>query len=295
MQSIKPQPLNYEFSRLLEPKARIRCAESIQVETEDALSGQISAPGDRRDKQAVPYSNPVTGPIYIEDAMPGDTLAVHLHEIRSRDNRCATYTGAPKQLCEWLGTDVPHGAHVCPIVDNTIHWSEQITIPMEPMLGCMATAPEWGVPTTVPAHRHGGNMDIVEVAPGSIVYLPVSVEGALLYVGDAHAAMGHGELSATGLEMASLTTLSCDLIKGLVIPCPRIETAEEIMTVISGCPMERSLAEAFAQLILWMEQDYSWNRWKAYDLLTHVARTSIGYYAFGTVAVKISKRYLAVR
>jgi acetamidase/formamidase len=135
-------------------------------------------------------------------------------------------------------------------------------------------------------------MDIVEVAPGSTVYLPVSVEGALLYLGDAHAAMGHGELSATGLEMASLTTLSVELLKQQQIPCPRIETANEIMTVVSGCPMERSLAEAFAQLILWMEKDYSWNRWKAYDLLTHVARISIGYYAFGTVAVKVSKKYL---
>ena len=75
----------------------------------------------------------------------------------------------------------------------------------------------------------------------------------------------------------------------------RIESPTEIMTVVSGCPMERSQAEAFARLILWMESDYGWNRWRAYDLLTHVARISVGYYALGTVAVKIAKEYLPGR
>ncbi|MEO2009551.1 MAG: acetamidase, partial [Pirellulaceae bacterium] len=71
-----------------------------------------------------------------------------------------------------------------------------------------------------------------------------------------------------------------------------IESPNEIMTVATGCPMERSIAEAYAKLILWMEDDYNWNRWKAYDLLTHVGRISVGYYGIGTVAAKISKQYL---
>src|SRR5207237_553432 len=73
--------------------------------------------------------------------------------------------------------------------------SASVTIPYAPMLGCIGTAPHWGVPTTVPAGSHGGNMDIVETCPGHTVYLPVFVPGGWLYVGDAHAAMGHGELS----------------------------------------------------------------------------------------------------
>jgi hypothetical protein len=64
------------------------------------------------------------------------------------------------------------------------------------------------------------------------------------------------------------------------------------MTVASGCPMERSIAQAYAMLILWMEQEYGWNRWRAYDLLTHVGQISVGYYAIGTVAAKVAKRYL---
>jgi len=65
------------------------------------------------------------------------------------------------------------------------------------------------------------------------------------------------------------------------------------MTVVSGTPLERSTAQAFSQLILWMEADFGWDRWRAYDLLTHVAQLSIGYYAIGTVAAKVAKRYLS--
>jgi len=295
MKYVAAEPLNYEFSRHLPPRLQIAPGETILVEAEDALSGQIRTNDDRRDKAEVPYSNPVSGPIFVEDAQPGDSLSVTIHEIRPRDGQCATYTGNPKQLCEWLGTDVPHGAHVCPIVDDLIYWSDELTIPYNPMLGCLGTAPAWGVPSTAPAGSHGGNMDLVEVNPGSKVYLPVFVEGAYLFLGDAHAAMGHGELSATGLEMASETTVTVDLIHGRSIAGPRVENADEIMTVATGCPMERSIAEAYAQLILWMEQDYGWNRWKAYDLLTHVGRISVGYYGIGTVGTKIEKRYLPNR
>lgn len=292
MKRLSAEPLSYEFTRHKEPRVKIMPGETLLVETEDALSGQIRKAGDRRDKAAMPYSNPVTGPIWVEGSEPGDALAVRIEEISPRIGQCATYTGNPKQLCEWLGTDVPHGAHVCPIRDGQIFFSDEITIPYAPMLGCLGTAPEWGSPTTLPAGPYGGNMDIVETCPGNTVYLPVFVPGGFLYLGDAHAAMGHGELSATGLEMPSETLIQVDLVKGRNIPGPRIVSPSEIMTVASGCPMERSTAQAFAWLILWMEEEFGWNRWKAYDLLTHVARLSVGYYGIGTVATKVERRYL---
>jgi acetamidase/formamidase len=107
--------------------------------------------------------------------------------------------------------------------------------------------------------------------------------------------MGHGELSATGLEMPAATTITVDLVRGKRLAWPRIESAAEILAVASGCPMERSIAQAFAQLILWMEAEHGWDRWRAYDLLTHVGRISVGYYGLGTVAAKVERRYLAGR
>lgn len=292
MHRVPALPLQYEFSRHLEPEIHVKPGDRIVVESEDALSGQIRKPGDRRDKTTVPFSNPVAGPIYVEGAEPGDTLTVHINQIEPRDGQAATYTGGPILMAQWLGTDVPQNAHVCPIKDGQVYWSEELTIPYEPMLGCIATAPALSVPNTNPAGVYGGNMDLVEVCPGNTIHLPVFVSGALLYLGDAHAAMGHGELSATGLEMAAVTTITVDVLKNKQIPNPRIESPDEIMTVATGCPMERAIAEAYAQLILWMEEEYHWNRWKAYDLLTHVGHISIGQYAAGTVATKIEKRYL---
>ncbi|MCX7420237.1 MAG: acetamidase/formamidase family protein [Planctomycetia bacterium] len=292
MKHLTAKPLSYEFTRLREPRVRIQSGETLIVETEDALSGQIRKAGDRRDRTTMPFSNPQTGPIYVEGAEPGDSLAVTIHEIKPILNQCATYTGNPKQLCEWLGTDCPQNAHVMPIRDGLIYFSDEITIPYTPMLGCLGTAPDIGSPTALPAGPYGGNMDIIEVCPGNTISLPVFVTGGFLYLGDAHAAMGHGELSATGLEMPAETRLTVNLIKGKKLLSPRIESPTEIMTVVSGCPMERSAAEAFARLILWMEEDYGWNRWQSYDLLTHVARMSIGYYGIGTIAAKVEKRYL---
>jgi acetamidase/formamidase len=271
---------------------RITPGETLVVESEDAFSGQIRTESDRRDKTKMPYSNPQTGPIWIEGSEPGDALAVTICAIEPTRGSCVTRTGDAGVLAPWLGSNCPHGTHLCPIRDGEIHWSDDVRIPYAPMLGCIGTAPAWGSPTTLPAGSHGGNMDIVEVCPGNTIFLPVFVPGGYLYLGDAHAAMGHGELSASGLEMAAETTIVVELIKERPIPGPRIESPEEIMTVASGCPMERSAAKAFAELILWMESDYGWDRWRAYDLLTHVARMSIGYHAIGTVAAKVGKRYL---
>src|SRR5213595_2174030 len=231
-------PLYYEFSRHNEPRLRIEPGESLVVESEDAFSGQIRTNADRRDKTKKPYGNPQTGPIWIEGAEPGDSLAIKIHEIKPSIGQCATRTSDPKQLAEWLGAECPHGTHVCPIRDGKIYWSDDITIPYQPMLGCISTAPDHGVPTTFPAGPHGGNMDIVEVAPCNIIYLPVFVTGGYLYLGDAHAAMGHGELSASGLEMPAETTITVNLQKGKNIAGPRIETPTESMTIVSGCPME---------------------------------------------------------
>ena len=164
-------PLHYEFSRHNEPRLRITPGETVLVEAEDAFSGQIRTNADRRDKTKNPNSNPQTGPIWIEGAEPGDALAVKIEEIRPSIGQCATRTSDPRQLAEWLGDDCPHGVHVCPIRDGQIYWSDDITIPYTPMLGCIGTAPDSGVPTTGPAGPHGGNMDIIETCPGNTIYL----------------------------------------------------------------------------------------------------------------------------
>ncbi len=292
MRTLAAEPLCYEFDRHRLPKAEILPGETLIVESEDALSGQLRTPTDRRDKLAMPWSNPVNGPIVVRGAEPGDALAVQILSIEPLIGQCATYTGGPKWLAEWLGASPSQNVRICPIRAGQIHWNDEMTIPYAPMLGCLGTAPDWGTPTTGPAGNHGGNLDLIEVCPGNTVMLPVFVPGGYLYLGDAHAAQGHGELSATGLEMPARTTIRVDVIKGARLPGPRIVAPNELIAVAVATPLERALSEAYARLILWLEADYGWDRWQAYDLLTHVGQISIGHYTTGAVAAKIAKRYV---
>ncbi|MGH2542734.1 MAG: acetamidase/formamidase family protein, partial [Ardenticatenaceae bacterium] len=176
--------------------------------------------------------------------------------------------------------------------DGKIWWSDTVAIPYRPMIGTLSTAPAMGAPTSGPAGRYGGNMDIKEVTHGNTVYLPVFVTGALLHFGDAHAAQGDGELCGTALEMPSTITATVDLIKGKSINWPRIRSNEEIMAVVTGTPMERSVARAYAELILWMEEEHGLPRWDGYNLCTQVGSISVGHFILGTVAAKIRLEYV---
>jgi len=131
------------------------------------------------------------------------------------------------------------------------------------------------------------------VGPGATLVLPVFVPGGHLYLGDAHAAQGHGELSANGLEMPAISTIKVEVRKGQRAAWPRIENGTHIGCVVSGSPMERSIPLAYSQLILWLEGEFGWDRWLAYDLLTHVGEISVGYHGLGTVLAKVDRRYLA--
>jgi amidase len=289
---VSAKPPVYEFDRRLPPRAVVRDGEKVRVESDDALSGQIRRSGDRRNKAAVPQSNPVAGPIAVAGAKPGDAIAVTIHEIAPRDGTCCTYVASSRRLAEWLGSDVPYRSTVCRIADGLIHFDATRTIPYTPMLGCVGTAPSWGTPTTGTAGPHGGNLDLVEVAPGNTILLPVFVPEGMLFVGDAHAAQGHGELSGTGLEMAAQSVLTIDLRPAANLPGVRIEGPDFIMAVATAGSLERAVAEAYARLVLWMEADHGWDRWEAYDLLTHVGTLSIGEYSSGTVGAKIDRRHL---
>ena len=107
MNPLSPLPLQYEFSRHATPRAEIDSGARLVIDSEDALSGQLRKPEDRRDKKAMPWSNPVNGPIVVRGAKPGDALAVHIESIEPLIGQCATYTGAPRMLTEWLGPDSP--------------------------------------------------------------------------------------------------------------------------------------------------------------------------------------------
>ncbi len=279
----------YEISRNRQPVLTIESGTALTIETEDAFTHQIKEPGDRRDKTRMPFSNPVNGPVAVRGAEPGDALRIQIERIDPLDGRCATYVFPHPLVLAHLGADLDDQTRICSIDENGITWDDRLTLSYRPMIGCIATAPNLGVPTCGPAGDYGGNLDLREVTVGSTLYLPVFVDGGLLYVGDCHASQGEGELCAASLEMRGKVTLIINLCRQALIPGPRLETPTDLMAVATARNLEEAIALAYSRLALWLESDYGWNRWEAYSLLTQVGSLSIGFFTAGTVAAGISK------
>ena len=293
--------LCYTISALNKPKLFIDPGETVNIETEDAFSGQVRKESDRRDVTKIPYPNPQSGPIFVNGAEKGDTLAVKIENIRPLIDQGATRIVSfwynqrddTELLLKFLKTEnVPHGIRICKIQEEKVFF-DKFTIPYQPMIGTIATAPPTETLLTLYPGPHGGNMDIKEITTGSTLFLPVWVPGALLHLGDAHATQGEGELSGAAVEMPSKTTLKIDLIKGRSIQWPRIDCSDTLYSVATT-ETGRSLVEAlrlgFTTLALWLEAEYGLNRWDAFELLTFVSKVSFGN--LWTVAVGIPKQFL---
>jgi amidase len=132
------------------------------------------------------------------------------------------------------------------------------TVPLRPMLGCVAVAPGFGAAPfpTGDSGRFGGNMDLNEIVEGVTVYLPVSQPGALLYIGDGHAAQGDGELNGNALETSMEVEFTLDVIQSKRIMAPRIESATGLMAIGLGGSLEDALRQSVASIAQWLEQDY---------------------------------------
>ena len=137
-------------------------------------------------------------------------------------------------------------------------------------------------------------MDAPEIREGATVYLPIFHDGAYFYFGDGHARQGHGEVSGTGLETSMDVVLRIDLIKGKAIDWPRIENDDYIMVAGSARPLIDAFRIAHVELIEWLEEEYGFGRWDAYQLIGQVVESSIANVVDPnyTVVAKFPKRFL---
>jgi acetamidase/formamidase len=173
---------------------------------------------------------------------------------------------------------------------------KNFVVPIRPMLGCVATAPGFGSapPPTGDSGRWGGNMDFNEIVEGVTVYLPVNQPGALLYVGDGHAAQGDGELNGNALETSMEVEFTVNLIHDKRIRTPRVESDRQIMTVGLGGSLEDALRAATSGMSQWLEQDYGLTPSEIAQVLGTSAQFSISEVADRNagVAAKLSKERL---
>lgn len=299
MQEIRqPGAHSYVFSRYLEPIAKVKPGEAVVIHTKDAFENRITSDSDVPSELLGDYLNPQTGPIWVEGAEPGDTLAVHILDIEpARDWAVSvhkpgfgglTATAVTRMLHEPL----PEKVFIYKLEKGRLTANPRLSFPWRPFLGTIGTAPELEAVSALTPADHGGNMDVPDTKPGNIVYLPVRVPGAYFFTGDCHAGQGDGELCGVALEISAKVTLKFELIKGKAIRWPRIESKDELMVVGSARPMEDAARIAYAELIDWMVE-LGWDKWEAYQALTQIGKLHVGnmvdtYYS---LVAKIEKTY----
>src|SRR5882724_4934428 len=251
------------FSAENKPVLTIAPGDTIHTTTVDAGGS------DEKGVTRVLGGNPETGPFYIETAAPGDTLVVHLTRVRLNrdwaesddflvgravDSDLAVKMKDGGKNVRWH-LDAQHGVAT---PEKPAEHLTRYAVPLRPMLGCVAVAPNvaQAPPGTGDSGRYGGNMDFNEIVEGATVYLPVSVPGALLYVGDGHALQGDGELNGNALETSMDVEFTVDVLPGKRISGPRVESITHIMAMGLSGSLDDAFRAATAAMAQWLTDDY---------------------------------------
>jgi acetamidase/formamidase len=291
------------------PVATLHPGDILDTTTLDCFGGALTKPGDTL--SMVKMDNPLSGPFYVEGAEPGDTLVIKFLDLKiDGDQGVGTYSpgfGAlsSSSYTPMLNPDLPERIWYYPIdhASNTATFKATDSafttkIPLHPFMGCVGVAPAGGEARSsiVPA-EFGGNMDSPEASAGNTLYLPVNVKGALLYLGDGHAAMGDGEVAGSAIEVPMRVRVQVNVLKGKTIAWPRFENDEYLMATGIYRPLEDAARIAYIELVKWIHEDYGLSELDAYELLSKVAEVRLSEMVDPNYVViaKINKKYLPAR
>jgi acetamidase/formamidase len=292
-----------------DPVLRVRPGDVLELFTEDAFAGRIRSVDDLPSRSLVyPFINPQTGPLYVEGAEVGDTLAIHLIDVRpARDWAVSTTVplfGAltSTKFTPTLQPALPERTWVYAVdaaagevIFRALDSDHTARLPLAPFLGTIGVAPAaQEVRNVLVPEAFGGNMDTPEARAGTTIYLGVNVEGALFSIGDGHYTMGEGEVCGVAVEGAMETILTVDVVKGVFCPWPRLEDDDSIMVAGSYRPLEDAFRIAHTQLIGWICGETGLSLMDAYQLVTQGSRSPIANVvdANYTIVAKMPKRYL---
>lgn len=245
----------------------------ITFETDDLAYAQMEEFGDLAKLTAT--INPITGPVFVEGAEPGDVLAVTIHDIELAEQGWSISIPGAGALAGVMGPDF--FVRRIPVTDGRVQLTDTLSCPVAPMIGCLGVAPAGRDGSTVmPTLPTGGNMDLTDAAPGTTVYLPVQVPGALLAIGDIHAVMARGESSFVAIEIAGRAQVSVDVVKGRTIRGPQLDTGAEYLCVGLGDPVQDSIQMAYESLFSVMVDEHGWDPQDAYVVMSARAHTELG-------------------
>lgn len=226
------------------PAAFCEDGDTVVFETLDCSGGAVSVDGTRDRTPGRYIANPATGPLFVRGAMPGDVLKV---EILSLKTAGWGYMGTGRKTRFYQNIEVDYPIRILDVSKGTVTIGGK-TFPVNPMIGVIGVAPAGeGVDTMTPSF-HGGNMDCTRIHEGAVLYFPVSVPGALLGMGDLHAAMGDGEVFLYGLEVAGEVTVRVSVIKEKKLRMPVVVADGILAPIASAATVDECCSLAVEQL-----------------------------------------------
>jgi len=265
MHKISKDNVIYAMSGANKPVSYVDPGSQIIFETEDALHGQVKSSDVGFEKLDWTRVNPATGPVYINNAEPGDILSIKIEKIDIADSGvvvCGEGMGVMGNMLKGAAMKIMN------IKDGKAVFSDKLNLPINKMIGVIGVAPKQGeVPCGCPDY-HGGNMDCKEIKEGATVLLPVNVPGALLAMGDLHAVMADGEIGVSGLEVEGEVTVTVDVIKGKDLPLPMLTNHDHIMTIASHEDLDVAVVMATTNMVDYLVKQENFTRHDATMLIS---------------------------
>lgn len=281
----------YKMSKDNKPALSVKSGEEVVFYTRDCFNNQITSEEQKVEFVDWDCINPATGPLYIEEAEPGDTLKVTIERLEVE--KTGVMAAIPGDGV--LGKDFEESQIKLIQVENQIaHFNDEIDIPCTPMIGVIGVAPlEGEIPCGEPGN-HGGNMDNTKISEGAVLYFPVSVKGALLAMGDVHANMGDGEIMVTGIEIPAKVTVKVEVVKQKEISIPFMENAEYFYTIASDTDLEHAIYIATSEMCNYICKQKNYTIQEAGMLMSAVGDLEICQVVDPkrTVRFKMAKKYL---
>ncbi|HKO27673.1 MAG TPA: acetamidase/formamidase family protein [Solirubrobacteraceae bacterium] len=270
---VRADAFSYVWDNALEPALEIEPGTVVEMHARDASDEQIRRGSTADDVASIDFThvNPVSGPVFVKGANPGDVLAVELLEFRPGDWGWTAIIPGFGLLADdfqepWL--------RISEIDGHVVRFSDRVELPLRPFPGTIGVAPaEPGDHPILPQTRWGGNLDTRHLTVGSTLYLPVGVEGALLSIGDTHAAQGDGEVCGTAVESAMDVSVRVTVRRDFSLQAPQFDAAGwpyvgafHVCTGV-GPDLLGAAADAVRAMITWLGEQHGIEHEEAYALV----------------------------
>jgi amidase len=274
--------LVYAYARGRSPVATLNSGDTVLVETRTAFGEAELVHGQEVVGPPPGRADPLTGPIQVTGAEVGDALAVHIRRIDLVGEPVIGPIRGVSSL-DWGALPVD----VLAVTDGHIKVAG-LSLPVRPMVGCIAVSPASGTTPSTSVGDHGGNLDTKHIVVGSTVMLPVFEPGAGLVLGDCHALQGDGEMTGAPPETDAEVTIGVEVIKGLTLERPRVLTPARFMTIASAESLEMACKLAIADMVKALADQTALTADQAYVLLTLCADLEISQIVNSWVTVRVA-------